>query len=323
MAQGKCEVIRQYLRGDSTRRFSSSKLSWPSALLEQHTVYAGERAETKIDHYVLSLYLDSRVTRCDRPDRGGSFLPRLIEPRSMMLHAPGALSPARTYTPSNLLLCTLDKTLLDEARDEMRDERRGASRNAMAVKQTPFFDPSVRQLLILLAKEAKMGGTSGMFYVEHLLHALAARLITSGTSNGVKRNISAEKLPSAVLRRLLDRMHSDRVNNLSLTSLATEAGYSKRQLLRVFRASTGLSPYQYLLRLRLDRAKQLMRNSTLSLLDIAIESGFNSNAHLTNAFRQHVGVTPSHFRRSLYSKQRARPANASGGAKEWGTTRML
>lgn len=292
------EVIRRFLRGDSTRQFSSSKLSWSSAVLEQHNVCAGERAETTIDHYVLSLYLDSKAARCDRLDRG-SFQSRLIEPRSLMLHAPGALSPARTYMPSNLLLCALDKTLLDEARYEIHNDQGGTSRNVIAMRPTHFFDPSVRQLLSLLAKEVKIGGLSGMFYVEHLLHALAARLTTSGTSNNDKKNISAEKLPPEALRRLLEHMHSDPVDKLSLASLAMEAGYSKRQLLRIFRATTGISPYQYLLRLRVDRAKQLMRRSTLSLLDIAIESGFNSNAHLTNAFRQHVGVTPSHFRRSL------------------------
>lgn len=296
--KGRSVAIRNFLRGDSKRQFSSNELSWTSALLEQHTVDAGERTETTIDHYVLSLYLDSEATRCDRLDHG-SFHSHLIEPRSLMLHAPGALSPARTYIPSNLLLCALDKTLLEEARYEMHEEEGGTSRNAIARKPAPFFDPSVRQLLGLLAKEVRTGGLSGIFYVEHLLHALAARLITSGVGNDSKKNIFAEKLSSGAFSRILEHMHSDPVAKVSLASLAIESGYSKRQLLRVFRANTGLSPYQYLLRLRVDRAKQLMRKSTLSLLDIAIESGFNSNAHLTNAFRQHLGVTPSHFRRSL------------------------
>jgi AraC family transcriptional regulator len=298
VGKGISEAIRVFLRGDSSRQFSSSNLSWPSAVLEQHSICAGERAETAIDHYVLSLYLDSNAARCDRFDRG-SFRYRLIEPRSLMLHAPGALPPVRAYMPTNLLLCALDKKLLDEARHEMHDGQSVASRNAMAMKPTLFFDRSVQQLLGLLAREVKIGGLSGIFYVEHLLHALAARLIRSGTSNDRKKNLAAEKLPSGALRRLLERIHSGSVDKLNLASLAKEAGYSKRQLLRVFRASTGFSPYQYLLRLRLDRAKQLMRKSTLSLLDIAIESGFNSNAHLTNAFRQQVGVTPSYYRRSL------------------------
>ena len=54
------------------------------------------------------------------------------------------------------------------------------------------------------------------------------------------------------------------------------------------------------MRLRLDRAKQLMRNRSLTLLEIALECGFASHAHLSYAFRQRFGLVPSQFRRDLY-----------------------
>jgi AraC family transcriptional regulator len=280
-------------------RFSSSKLSWSGVGLEQHVAHAGERVETTIGHFILSLYLDQNTTRCDRLGFRAGSVPGFIHPRTLMLHPPGVLPSVCTYTPSNLLVCALDKTLFDEAREEIYAEGNIALSDAMTQKQLTFFDPALRQILFLLTKEIKMGGPSGLFFVEHLVHALIARLFANNVKTAEKRNVTADRLPSKILRRLLDRMQADPMNSFDVTALAAETGYSKRHFLRIFRASTGLSPYQCLIRLRLERAKQLMHKRSLSLLDIAIESGFTSNAHLTNAFRQHVGVTPSSFRRSL------------------------
>jgi AraC family transcriptional regulator len=86
---------------------------------------------------------------------------------------------------------------------------------------------------------------------------------------------------------------------LDLQKLAAEAGYSRSHFLRMFQESMGMPPHQYLLQLRMERARELMRDKHLSLTDIAAECGFSSQSHLSRVFRQHMGVTPSYFRRNL------------------------
>jgi AraC family transcriptional regulator len=83
-----------------------------------------------------------------------------------------------------------------------------------------------------------------------------------------------------------------------LQTLASESGYS-RHFLRMFQSSTGVAPHHYLLQLRMQPARELMRDKALSLIDIAADCGFSSHAHMARAFRQYMGVTPSRFRRNL------------------------
>jgi AraC family transcriptional regulator len=152
----------------------------------------------------------------------------------------------------------------------------------------------------LLRNEAKSGGPSGALYTEHLAHALAARLFTL-----MNRNISAKNrqpvgdLHSNILNRIIECIEANPLEQFDLPALAAETGYSYTRFIHAFRARTGLSPYRYIMRLRLSRAKRLMRNRSLTLLEIALESGFASHAHFTHVFRQHVGCSPSRFRIEL------------------------
>jgi AraC family transcriptional regulator len=102
-----------------------------------------------------------------------------------------------------------------------------------------------------------------------------------------------------ILRWLSHRLETTPETDLDLDTLAAESGYSKRHLLRPYRASTGRSPHQYILDLRMEKARRLMLSPTLSLIDIATECGFASQAHFTHAFRQRLGVPPSDYRRRL------------------------
>jgi AraC family transcriptional regulator len=294
-------AIHRFVRGNSSLRFSSSQLFWPGAVIEQHEAPAGERQETTIDSSLLVLYQGQNVVPCDRLDARRPITSFSVQPRAIVLYPPDILPPVRSSESATLLICELDRKILCETKDEMTDERTaevGVADGVIAKHRSTVFDPPMRQILLLLGREAKTGGQSGRFYAEHLLQALVARLLFPRPKDQYKK-AARYGLPPRILRRLLDRIKSDPLAHFDLTSLAAETGYSKRHFLRTFRVSTGLSPYQYILRVRLERARQLMHERSLTLLDIALESGFTSNAHFSNVFRQHFGVTPSHFRRAL------------------------
>ncbi len=85
--------------------------------------------------------------------------------------------------------------------------------------------------------------------------------------------------------------------NVSVTQLAEEAHLSADHFSREFTKTTGLTPHQYLLRIRLSRARELIgqRNQTMSLAEIALACGFYDQAHLTRHFRRPSGETPTGF----------------------------
>src|SRR5262249_12050379 len=86
--------------------------------------------------------------------------------------------------------------------------------------------------------------------------------------------------------------------DVSLSDLARECRLSVTHFVRAFRRSTGLSPHQWLLARRIDRAKSLLAESGLSLAEIALACGFWDQSHFTRVFTADVGTSPGRWRRS-------------------------
>jgi AraC family transcriptional regulator len=206
--------------------------------------------------------------------------------------------------PNLMPYCVLfDRDFFNKVSDEMKHERMTGSAapgRRISGDEPGFFDASLSTIMQLLRDEAKSGGPSGSFYTEHLAHALAARLFTLMNRSISRKNPhSAGELNSRILNQIIERIEANPLEQFDLAALAAESGYSYTRFIHAFRAQTGLSPYRYIIQLRLSRAKRLMRNRSLTLLEIALESGFASHAHFTHAFRQHVGCAPSQFRAGL------------------------
>lgn len=91
---------------------------------------------------------------------------------------------------------------------------------------------------------------------------------------------------------VLENLHE----NLSVTQIAKAAGVSARQLSVGFREATGYTPYQWLLQLRIDLAKELLTQRSLSLQTVAHRCGFTDQSHLSHAFTRQTGMTPGAWR---------------------------
>lgn len=101
-------------------------------------------------------------------------------------------------------------------------------------------------------------------------------------------------------RSILATRHSER---LTLDGLARAAGLTPWHLSRVFRAATGESVHQYLLRIRLHRGLECVALGENNLARIALECGFSSHSHFTSAFRRAFGCSPSSASRYLSSRR--------------------
>ncbi len=101
----------------------------------------------------------------------------------------------------------------------------------------------------------------------------------------------------AQLARAVDMIHSCYADSLSLNDLAQAAAMSRYHFLRSFKAHTGMTPYAYLLRVRLHHAATHLRSSSQSITDIATTCGFASTSRLSEAFRRHYDCSPSTYRR--------------------------
>lgn len=105
-------------------------------------------------------------------------------------------------------------------------------------------------------------------------------------------------LPPAAMRRVIEYVEAHLNRSIELVELSAVAGLSIFHFARQFKQSAGLTPHHYLVRKRVERARELLAATDLSLSEIAFAVGFSDQSHLTRHFRHTTGTTPGEFRRS-------------------------
>jgi len=105
------------------------------------------------------------------------------------------------------------------------------------------------------------------------------------------------RISPAVVKRVHEFMdaHLDRL--VSIETLASLANLSTYHFARAYKNTTGQSPYRANLERRLKHARHLLADPTLTLVDVALRTGFSSQSHLTSAFGHELGLTPGQYRR--------------------------
>jgi AraC family transcriptional regulator len=164
-------------------------------------------------------------------------------------------------------------------------------------------DDALRELMYALIRGTDNGrrGYDAMG-IESLFVELGTRLLFASRLLPQDKPPANPHFPRHVLRRVLERMHEELDSGLSLSTLATESGYSRAHFMRIFKATMGVTPHSHLLELRLQRAQKMLTSASMSLIDIAFACGFRSHAHFTTAFTRRFGLPPSFYRKSLSAR---------------------
>jgi len=184
---------------------------------------------------------------------------------------PAGLSPRWIWRePASLLNVELDPKLVARAAEELG---RGG-RVPEILNRFRMRDPEIERICLALLAELRTGGPGGRLYVESLTHQLAVCL----------------------LRRVMDYIEANLNDSVHLQELAALAGLSPFHFARQFKDATGLAPHQFVLRSRVERAKQLLERTELSLAEIGLTLGFSHQSHFTTVFRRWVGATPKAWR---------------------------
>ncbi|GGF51556.1 hypothetical protein GCM10007301_08780 [Azorhizobium oxalatiphilum] len=103
-------------------------------------------------------------------------------------------------------------------------------------------------------------------------------------------------LPKWRLKRVVAYMDENLAESVTLAGMAAAAGLSRMHFAAQFRIATGLRPHEFLLRRRIECAQKLMCETRDSLVQIALDAGFQTQAHFTTVFRRFVGETPHRWR---------------------------
>lgn len=158
-----------------------------------------------------------------------------------------------------------------------------------------FVDPRLTALLQQLRDEAA-GSTSSPLFVRGVAQAIAVHLARNYTELSAPTNGSSA-LPAFKLRRVTDWMAEHLAEEFNLARLAGQVGMSEFHFNRLFKRATGVPPSQYQIKLRMDAARRLLRETELSVIRIGNEVGYSNPSHFARIFRKESGLSPSDYRR--------------------------
>jgi AraC family transcriptional regulator len=161
-----------------------------------------------------------------------------------------------------------------------------------------FFDQAIWDTALKLRAEIGNSDPSGCQYTEALSLVLIHELIRLEGTASIAPSPLRGGLPKWRQKRVLEFIEEHVAEEISLTALAELADLSLYHFARAFTQSFGVPPHRYHMARRMDRARNLLQRSALSVTQIGIQIGFRDTSSFTRAFRRFAGVTPSEYRRN-------------------------
>jgi AraC family transcriptional regulator len=155
-------------------------------------------------------------------------------------------------------------------------------------------DPLLTHLAFALLDEASSDTPSGRLYADSLIQTLTLHVLKSySTAKSLNGRLNGG-LTGYKLRRVKEFVYENL--DQGLAELASVAGLSQFHFARAFRKSTGLTPQHYLMERRIERAKQLLSDDGLPIVEVSLRTGFKNQSHFTTLFRKFTNVTPKVWR---------------------------
>src|SRR5262249_5986399 len=160
-------------------------------------------------------------------------------------------------------------------------------------------DPQLENIAWALKAEVECGYPCGRVYFDSLAVSVAARLVRCHSSASREPKKLNGRMSARRLKQVLCYIEDNLGQAISLADVASVAGVSVSHFKTLFRESVGLPLHQYLIRRRVDRARDLIGEDKLSISQIACETGFAHQSHLARHMRRVLGVSPKALRESL------------------------
>jgi AraC family transcriptional regulator len=233
---------------------------------------------------------------------GGEWLQTTAKAGDFYLTAPGPAyevkSSPQGVQPLRGMFVRLSNSLMAEAMTELfdKDATRVHLRDVSGFKD-PFMSALMEKIKAEFASERR----ASRLLVRGIAQTLAVHIARnySVIAETTLTSRSGWGLPGFKLRKITDFMLSNLGEGFSLTRLAREAGMSEFHFSRMFKRTTGESPSQYFIGLKMERAQALLRETRKAVIEIAFEVGYSNPSHFAQIFRRETGRSPAEYRRQL------------------------
>lgn len=228
-------------------------------------------------------WIDGRATTLQAVQPGQFLMLDLNEEHSSLVH--DEVDCISMYTP---------KSALDRFEEEHELRPIGALRTPRAMA---LEDGVIRNLAESLLPAFDGAGAASQMFIDHVSLALLSHLASHYAERPASLVHLRGRLAPWQERRAKEMLLANIDGRVGLEDLARACSLSRAHFARSFKATTGSTPMQWLLTQRIERAQNLLLNSSLPIEEIAHHCGFSDQSHLTRAFAAAVGDTPGSWRR--------------------------
>jgi AraC family transcriptional regulator len=268
---------------------TSCRLNWSG--VEVHR-YKLEMLETGEHSYPqLTIFLHHAEQPVDGEMHvGGVTIRAQLTNKSISILPPGLVIRSSWDGPREVTVIFLDPLMVSEiARAETGVD------NPEVLPQYAIEDSLIRSIGMTLDAELASERPTPRIYAESLATALAAHIFVRYT-NPVFRGAQCAGLNRTQLRRVLEYIHDNLERDLALDEIAGVANQSKYHFAKSFRAAMGIAPHQYIVKLRIEKARKLLAVDSISVEEVANRVGYSDKSHFAAQFMKIVGVSPNRYR---------------------------
>jgi AraC family transcriptional regulator len=269
-------------------QLSSAAIGWQALELAQWQGLAAQKMEASaLSQHLIVVHLTPRVIQVEEVVDDLTFQGE-TRPGDINILSAGSDSSCCWDKPIDFFSLNLDPVFLDR----IARESEGFGSGVVELTQSLHIqDPMLVQVSQWLAQEVRSKNAGGQLYVDSLMNLLGVHLLRHycaiATPSSPETSIGQTQI-----QHLLAFLHDHFDQDIALDDLAQLVHISPAHLRRVFKQATGVAPHQYLLQLRVDRAKALLQSGNHSIRDVALQVGFADQSHLNRHFKKYLGVTP-------------------------------
>jgi AraC family transcriptional regulator len=276
---------------------SSAPRQWEGLLLERHqTDREAEVPEHRHTAVALSLQLNATIQiQWKSASRWQSAVTRA---GSIVLH--GCSGSAESIWSGRYDRLGLELNPVHLAK---LTEGAFAGANIDFVDRWSFSDERLEHLLNVLYTELRQGAPNGRLFAEQIGDAIA--ILVARQYATVKPGLYGlgGRIPPARLKQVFDYIEAHFDQQTHLSDLAETASMSPFYFARLFKNSVGVSPHKYVVARRIERARELLKRSSMSVVEIGVRVGYVDTKHFRGIFRREAGVSPNEFR-AAHSRSR-------------------
>jgi AraC family transcriptional regulator len=266
--------------------------NWAGVIVDIFQPYRCTESYDGLDHHVIS-YNPSGVSRLTQKRAGAVHTSVLKAGTSMIMPAgypstwEGESGPSARFRVPRSLVAAAAEQVGKHAVAQVE------IRNVFEV-----FDPMIGRLAqAFLAEMELKPHPCQILIVDALSVAIAAHLIRRYNTFEVTEPDRLRSLARMEMARLTTFIEDNLHRSISLDDLANQVNVSRFHFCRIFKQSTGFTPFHFVEQCRIRRAQTLIVETNLSLAEVSLMAGFADQSHLTRRFHFHVGCTPSAYAR--------------------------